>query len=73
MTSQVASGNEPTCVLGWEDPLQEGTAICSIILYQLSHQGSPAPLFLPGKSHGWRSLTGYSSWGLKEWDATEAT
>ena len=32
MTYQVASGKEPTCVLGWEDPLQEGTAICSIIL-----------------------------------------
>ena len=31
----------------------------------------PAPLFLPGKSHGQRSLEGYSSWGLKELDTTE--
>ena len=23
--------------------------------------------FLPGKSHGWRSLVGYSSWGCKEY------
>ena len=25
----------------------------------------PTPIFLPGKSHGWRSLAGYSSWGHK--------
>ena len=29
------------------------------------------PVFLPGKSHGWRSLIGYSPWGHKEWDMTE--
>ena len=23
--------------------------------------------------HGQRSLAGYSSWGIKEWDVTEAT
>ena len=26
---------------------------------------------LPGKSHGWRSLIGYSPWGRKESDTTE--
>ena len=26
----------------------------------------PTPVFLPGKSHGQRSLVGYSSWGCKE-------
>ena len=31
----------------------------------------PAPVFLPGESHGQRSLAGYSSWGLKETDTTE--
>ena len=25
------------------------------------------PVFLPGKSHGWRSLLGYSPWGAKSW------
>ena len=25
----------------------------------------PAPVFLPGKSHGQRSLAGYSPWGHK--------
>ena len=26
----------------------------------------PTPVFLPGKSHGQRSLAGYGPWGLKE-------
>jgi len=28
-------------------------------------------VLLPGKSHGLRSLVGYSSWGRKESDTTE--
>ena len=31
----------------------------------------PTPVFLPGKSHGQRSLAGYSPWGRKESDTTE--
>ena len=31
----------------------------------------PTPVLLPGKSHGWRSLEGYSPWGRKESDTTE--
>ena len=31
----------------------------------------PTPVFLPGESHGWRSLVGYSPWGRKELDMTE--
>ena len=31
----------------------------------------PIPVFLTGKSHGQRSLAGYSPWGLKESDTTE--
>ena len=31
----------------------------------------PTPIFLPGKSHGQRSLVGYSPWGRKESDTTE--
>ena len=40
--------------LAWEDPLEEGMA--------------PTPAFLPGESHGQRSLAGYSPWGDKEPD-----
>ena len=36
--------------LGWEDPLEEGMAT--------------TPVFLPGESHGQRSLAGYSPQGL---------
>ena len=31
----------------------------------------PTPVFLPGESHGQRSLVGYSPWGWKESDMTE--
>ena len=31
----------------------------------------PSSVFLPGKSHGQRSLAGYSSWGLQELDMTQ--
>ena len=31
----------------------------------------PTLVFLPGESHGERSLTGYSTWGHKELDTTE--
>ena len=41
--------------------LEEEMAVCS------------TPVFLPGESHGQRSLEGYSPWGHKESDTTEAT
>ena len=31
----------------------------------------PTPVLLPGNSHGWRSLVGYSPWGHEESDTTE--
>ena len=34
-------------------------------------QRHPTPVLLPGKSHGQRSLAGYSPWGHKESDMTE--
>ena len=34
-------------------------------------QWQPTLVLLPGKSHGWRSLIGYSPWGCKESDTTE--
>ena len=43
--------------LGWENPLEKGMAThCSIFA---------------GKSHGQRSLVGYSPWGHKEYNTTE--
>ena len=43
--------------LGWEDPLEKEMATHSSILAR--------------KSHGQRSLVGYSSWGRKESDMTK--
>ena len=31
----------------------------------------PTPVSMPGKSHGQKSLAGYSPWGHKESDMTE--
>ena len=44
--------------LGWEDPLEKGMASHSV--------------FLPGESHGQRSLAGYSPWDRKDSDRTES-
>ena len=33
----------------------------------------PTPVFLPGESHGQKSLAGHSPWGRKESDTTVAT
>ena len=33
----------------------------------------PTPVFLPGESHGQRSLVGYIPWGHKESGTTEVT
>ena len=39
---------------------------CSIL-----ELGRSTPVFLPGESHGQRSLAGYSSWVCKESDTTQ--
>ncbi|KAB0386208.1 hypothetical protein FD755_001164 [Muntiacus reevesi] len=40
---------------------------------EMSMKWQHTPVFLPGKSHGQRSLVGYSPWGHKESDTTEHT
>ena len=42
----------------------------SSILFR-RRQWHPTPVLLPGKSHGRRSLVGYSPWGHQESDMTE--
>ena len=37
----------------------------------LENEMTTTPVLLPGKSHGWRSLVGYSPWAHKESDMTE--
>ena len=38
-----------------------------------SRKRQPTRVSLPGKSHGQKSLVGYSPWDLKEWGVTEHT
>ena len=37
-----------------------------------SRAWQPTPVFLPGESHGQRSMEGYDPWGHTELDTTEA-
>ena len=41
----------------------ESPLILAIVVGMWRRQWHPTPVFLPGKSHGWRSLLGYSPWG----------
>ena len=61
----VASGKEPTyqCRRPEFDPWVRKTP--------WRRKWQLTPVFLPGKSHGQRSLVGYSPWGLKESDKTK--
>jgi len=43
----------------------------NVVYYPRRRQWHPAPVLLPGKSHGRRSLVGCSSWGREELDTTE--
>ena len=47
------------------------TLICTFVNDQLNIVSFLSYLFLPGESHGWTSLVGYSPWGCKESDTTE--
>ena len=66
--SPVALGKEFTCNAG------SAGNVGSIPALGRSPEGgygNPLQLFLSGKSHGQRSLVGYSPWGRKESDTTE--
>ena len=52
-----SNAGDPGSIPGQEDPLEK--------------KWQPTPVFLPGESHGWRSLVGYSPWGRKESDTAE--
>ena len=56
-------------LLQWIFPIQELKS--SLLCWRRKWQ--PTPVFLPGESHGWRSLVGCSPWGRTESDTTEAT
>ena len=67
--------------LAWKIPwMEEPGGLQSMGSHRVGHDWArmhlvikwhPTPVLLPGKSHGWRSLVGYSPWGLTESDMTE--
>ena len=42
-----------------------------LYIVEWKRKWQPTPVFLPGESHGEKSLEGYSPWGCKESDTTE--
>ena len=53
-------------------PLQYSGLENSMELYSSwRRKRQPTLVFMPGKSHGTRSLVGYNPWGRKELDTTE--
>ena len=42
-----------------------------VLMFTRRRQWHPIQVLLPGKSHGWRNLVGYTPWGRKESDTTE--
>ena len=49
------------------------TRFTRFILYHWRRKWQPTPVFLPGESHGQRSLAGHGPWGRRELDMTEVT
>ena len=49
------------------------TSLSLFIFMHWRRKWQPTPVFLPGESHGWRSLVGCCLWGHTELDTTEAT
>ena len=64
------SGKEPTCQCIRHKRLEFDPWIGKI---PWRRAWQPTPVFLPGESHGRRSLKGYSPWGHTELDMTEVT
>ena len=56
---------------GYSQPEQKNLEFAQVQLSNQRRQWHPTPVLLPGKSQGWRSLVGYSPWGLEESDMIE--
>ena len=65
-----ASGKEPTCQCRRHKRYGFDPWVGKI---PWRRKWQPTAVFLPGESHGQRSLVGYNPWGCKESDMTEAT
>ena len=74
---------QPTFLVGKELVMEQHMWECpeNVKLYKILHKcihyfirkWQPTPVFLPGESHGQRSLVGHGPWGCRELDTTEIT
>ena len=62
MLHEASHGNSVSVATDW---------FRNIYVNRWRRQWHLTPVLLPGKSHGWRSLIGYSPWGREESDRTE--
>ena len=65
-----ASGKEPSCQCRRHKRHRSDPWVGKI---PRRRKQQPTPVFLPGESHGQRSLVGYSPWGHKGSDTSEVT
>ena len=65
-----ASGKEPACQCRRHKTLRFDLWVRKI---PRRRAWQPSSVFLPGESHGQRSLVGYAPWGHKELETTEVT
>ena len=74
ISQKQCQGSGATAILYlWSPTLLTGisfTGICTCDIWS-SLNGNPLQYFSPGKSHGCRSLVGYSLWGRKESERTK--
>ena len=76
MNSMNSMKRQKDMTLEGEPPKSEGVQSATgeeqrVITNSSRRKWQPTPVLLPGKSHGRRSLVGYSSWGCKELDTSE--
>ena len=65
-----AHGKEPACQYRRR---KKGSSIPRLGGFPWRKKWQLTSIFLPGESHGQRSLVGYSPWGNKELHTTEVT
>ena len=63
--------NNQECSIGLGSQIGKETHLGRNLAFSWRRKWQPTPVLLPGESHGWRSLMGYSPWGSKESDTTE--
>ena len=65
---RVTSGKEPACKFRRHKKCRFDPWVGKI---SWKRAWQPTPVFMPGESHGGRSLVGYTPWGCKESDTTK--